>query len=351
MKKFRNLLIAVFAVILLAGCSIDEHVSLDITSDKKVQIVMKMGVDDAGIDYMLSLQDMENGEKKEYTDEDRMKYLEEYACESVSEDENSDASCETFKDEKFKGIIIKSDKKDIDTLTGVEGDAKVNIAAFEGSFEESKLFIKDGDVYKSNFSFDLANAGDMTSSIESAQDFVFTFDINLPNKSISNNATKVSDDGLTLSWDLSKIANSNIEFSFKFDENAKPDVTTNTGDDITKKATDAIDNTRRAVEENVGKILGMTKTTFIIVCVSVVAGLILISVLIIVFARKSTNASNSSSNNSASSETAKLFTNPTLSTPTPGENNVNTANDTEPVDQMNNNNVENEPTDNNNEQN
>ena len=321
MKKFRNLLMAVFAVVLLAGCSMKENVSLNITSDKKMNLGVKLAFDSAGIDYMLQLADLDSTETKTYTDQDRMDYLKENLCGSEDSDE---LTCEVYKDGNFMGVNIKSSKVDMSEVAKENVDSKLNLAGYEGSFEDGALFVKEGDVYKSNFYYDLAGNTDIGSSLESIESYEYIFSVTLPNESISNNADTVSSDKLTLTWDLSKETKKDIDFSFKFDGTSE--VTNGSGTTTTTTPITEKDNNDKLISTNTADtILGMTKTTFIIVVISVVLGLILISVLIIVFARKSTNAQNTKNNNQTPSETAQLFTNPTLSTGSHADQTSNTT--------------------------
>ena len=62
-----------------------------------------------------------------------------------------------------------------------------------------------------------------------------SYEISLPYASISNNATTVSEDGRTLTWDLMNSDTINYEFSFD-----SPEDTTNNGDTSISNSNDDI---------------------------------------------------------------------------------------------------------------
>lgn len=222
MKKISKLFVLFFAVVLLAGCGMKENFNLKIQSDKKVNLEIKILMDDEMIDTMISMNnlddesDLDDASDKTYTDEERWKYLEE----NFKEDESTkDYKFERLTEGSYKGYKVVVGPTDIDKITGT--GEKVNLAEMD-ELEDNSLFTKSGDVYTSNITYNMDadeyNLDDYSSQMDF---FTITFDVTLPNKSISNNADKVSDDGLTLSWDLSKASNKNIDFSFKFDPKAK----------------------------------------------------------------------------------------------------------------------------------
>ncbi len=214
MKKIKRVFVLLLAVVLLAGCSMKEDFNLKIRSDKKVGFEVKLLMDNEMIDTMISMNDSTSEEGKTYTDEERWKYLDESdTCKS-----EEGYTCEKITEGDYKGFKMIMSPTDIDSMTGT-GD-KINLAEmnnFNGS-----LFTKTDDVYSSNFEFNLSGESNEYSSYISQMDAIkLSFVVTLPNPSISNNADKVSSDGLTLTWDLSPTANKSIDFSFSFDKNAK----------------------------------------------------------------------------------------------------------------------------------
>lgn len=332
MKKIRNLVIAAFALVLLAGCTMKEEFTLKISSDKQVQVAVKMLVDNESVDSMIAMSDTttleENATAKTYTAQDRMNYFKENSCKTVEEG----YTCEPITEGNNTGFVMTSTKTDIDSITGT-GD-KINIASYEDAGVDAKLFTKDGDVYSSNLTYQLDQNAEINSYVDSSESFTFAFTIELPNKSISNNADVVSSDGQTLTWNIDPKTSKSIEFSFKFDPTNVSTTTTNNGNTSnTKSTTTTTTNNSKndLISEKTDTILGMAKTTFILLVVGIVVGLGLISVLIIIFARSSSkNNHNTQAQAQASSETAQMFKNPELNINK--DNSVNPQSQTQPVD-------------------
>ena len=282
MKKFKGLLVALFAVILLAGCGMKEKVGLIISNDKKVSFEIKILMDDELIDTMLSMSDGgvdSTGATKTYTDEDRWEYFKENLCGSTQSDE---FECDTVTEGNFKGAVLKVESKDISEFVGDSTSEKINLASI-GDSTLNALFKQNGNTYSSNFEY---NAGTTTVDYTQYKDqmsaFSITFEVTLPNKPISNNADEVSRDGLTLTWDLSTGASKSIDFSFEFDGTGTTGTNTKT---TTTTTTTTGTNDDKLIST---KDEGMSTTTLVLIIVCSVLGLALISVLIVLFARKST---------------------------------------------------------------
>ncbi|MBR3117042.1 MAG: hypothetical protein IKF36_04135 [Bacilli bacterium] len=285
MKKVKSLLVAIFAVILLVGCGMKEKVGLIISNDKKVSFEIKILMDDELIDTMLSMSDGgldDSGNSKTYTDEERWNYFKDNLCTSTTSEE--DYTCETVTEGNYKGAVLKVTSKDISEFVALDTAEKVNLASI-GESRLDSLFKLNDDVYSSNFEYQMSDTGmDYSQYRDQMSAFSVTFEVTLPNKPISNNADEVSSDGLTLTWDLSKGVSKSLDFSFKFDGTGTnttkdPKTTTDT------KTTTTTDDNKVVSNKDEG---GMSTTTLILIIVCSVLGLALISILIIIFARKST---------------------------------------------------------------
>ena len=228
MKRKFKLLLVLCTMFLLAGCSLKEDYNIDITSDKQISIGFTIGMDDELIDLFVS-QSADHSEsegiddeEKEITDEDRWNYL----TESLTTDSaKSGFTYEKYEKDKIKGYKFSSKKVSIDDVTKTEkvdrfyldGGDNSNTSSSQSVLEEilkSPLFILDGKTYKSNMAFKVSD------QISNSADYFDLLDmklvVTLPNKASSNNATSVSADGKTLTWDLTKITDENIDFEFTF---------------------------------------------------------------------------------------------------------------------------------------
>ena len=302
MKKFKKILLALIAVILLAGCGLKESVNLKVTSDKKVEFGYKVLMDNELIDSILSMSDEsvslddETGDKKEYTDEERWEYLETENCDT----ENEGYTCEKVEEGTFKGFYIKKSFDSIDEVTGT-GD-KINIIEMDG-LDKPVFFKKDGETYSSNFEYVVEEDNELSNYSNQMDLFVINFEVILPNKSVSNNADTVSDDGLTLTWDLSKATNKSIDFTFKFDGKSTTNTTTNSNNSNNTNNNLINQNTNSSDE-----LVSTKSNTGKYILIGVIGGVVLliIIILIIVFAASASKKKNLN----VETESSKMFSTP-----------------------------------------
>ena len=231
MKKVKKLLLILGMVGLLTGCTLKMHIGFKIDNNKKISIQTIQAMDNEMIDAMIkfgeSNNEEENNDDIQITDEMRWEYLKKSI---IDDNEIDESEAEKYEQNNYKGYIITKEIGNIDDyVTESITEERVNIN--DDSLDGKKLFIKNNDIYKSNLS--IKNDSEEVSSMTQYQSMGAIFDVKfivtLPNKSISNNADSVSEDGLTLTWDLLK-TNANIDFEFKFDNNTSKNV------DINQKA-------------------------------------------------------------------------------------------------------------------
>ena len=320
MKNFKKLFALAIAVILLAGCGMKESFNLKVTSDKKVSFEVKILMDNEMIDTMLSMGDgsgslTDDDTEKTFTDSERWEYLEE----NMNCEDEEGYTCEKVTEGNYKGMLLKTNSKDIDEFVGT--GSKINLAQLS-ELSGKALFTKSGDVYSSNFEYLVDSTNQMNQYSSQMDMFKIEFSVTLPNASISNNADTVSSDGLTLSWDLAEGTSKTIDFSFKFDSSAKPSTTEPTKKTDTTTTTTTTDDNK--VVSN--KSEGMSTTTLILIIVCSVLGLALISIIIILLARKSNKKPIQPA---PVSNTAAEFKNPELANhrePTPAPTESDTVN-------------------------
>lgn len=267
MKKFCKILMVVVMIFGLTGC-VKYNVNMGINADKSVTLEMIYGVnaslmssfggddedeqsqdqdDYEGFQKMLessggnlSLSGSSSGDDSDLevvpsSDDDWS-----WATDD-EDDESNDVNKEDFSFLESKGYKVDeySETTDSGTITGVKitktfenidditKETKkvvdmVNMFSAENadSFDDSQFFYKNGDNYKASLKFDLSEGessdGVDTSMYESY--FDFKYQVILPTKAVSNNATSVSDDGKTLTWNLSMTTPTNVEFEFNFGE-------------------------------------------------------------------------------------------------------------------------------------
>ena len=227
MKRVSKILaVAIMTVLVVAGCTMKVDYGFEITSDKKVALSITAAYDKEMIDGLSSMNgsttttDETTTQATEMTDAQRWAFVDE----SLKNFSDDDVTKKKYDVDGFYGYVFTSNnKKDISELSTDSATEKVyiNLNSDEdeddGDLTTKKLFIKTGEnKYKSN----LAVKGSESFAQYTSYGAVFdmTLSIKLPVKPTSNNATKVSDDGMTLTWDLTKATD--IEFEFEFDSNA-----------------------------------------------------------------------------------------------------------------------------------
>ena len=216
LKRSKKILLLALGVLLISGCKAKSETSMIINNDKSIDIKGVIGLDDELIDTMISMDNSSSlddfEEVEEHTDLERRKYLKgSFEEEQMNSIKEAGFDIQEYEDETYMGYIMSKKLTSIDDYVGDNVD--VNISDLQNSNDE-KFFTKNGNIYKGNFKFnDMENQEGTTSyNIE----FDYKFILVLPNKAIKSNATTVSDDGKTLTWDLTNSSSSTIEFEFEF---------------------------------------------------------------------------------------------------------------------------------------
>ena len=115
------------------------------------------------------------------------------------------------------GISISKHYSDIDYISLGERSEEYNLLYFynnpySGDIE-NKMFNLDKSVdtnrYAANFYVDLSEV------FTSLDNVYVTFNLTVPNGTLSNNATNVSDDGKSLTWNLTTLGKNDIDFVFE----------------------------------------------------------------------------------------------------------------------------------------
>lgn len=115
------------------------------------------------------------------------------------------------------GISISKHYSDIDYISLGERSEEYNLLYFYNNpysgDMENKMFNLDKSVdtnrYAANFYVDLSEV------FTSLDNVYVTFNLTVPNGTLSNNATKVSDDGKNLTWNLTTLGKNDIDFVFE----------------------------------------------------------------------------------------------------------------------------------------
>ena len=215
MKKIFLLLMG---VMLLTGCEMKSEQVITINNDKSMEISGDAAMDYELIDAMLSTGDSFDEETyetetKEYTQEERLqKFKEMITDKSINEND-------IYDDGNFIGYKFTSKIDNIDNLIGDTQNITTNDLS---KITTQKMFTKEGNTYKGKI---IISKGDedeeqnrQENNASSGIKITNNFTVNLSSKALSNNATTVSEDGKTLTWDLTKDIQT-IEFEFNLGTN------------------------------------------------------------------------------------------------------------------------------------
>ena len=207
-KTIKIVLLLAIIMLLFTGCSMKENVGITVSKDKKVSVKIISAMDDEMIDYSIGMSNGDSSEEKTYTDDERWAYIDE----SMKEEETyKDYSKERYNQDGFKGYVYTMELGSIDDLSTTDSSAQ---PAFDALSKDSKLFIKSGNKYSLNLSTGSSEEIEQAKNYsEYGAAFDLKFFVTLPSKAIKNNATTVSDDGLTYTWDLLQAQNFELEFS------------------------------------------------------------------------------------------------------------------------------------------
>ena len=207
----KKLLLLCGVALILSGCAVKGDFELGISSDKNVDFGMTIAYDDELIETFMSMGSIdETSEETEYTDEQKWEFVENlFVSEDGSTPESLGFTGERYQEEDYKGYTYTKNVGNIDSITA--DDASFNLTNDYLEISESKLFAKNGDNYVSKITFTPAEE---TEGYQIESDITFT--VTLPNKPISHNANSVSEDGKTLTWELTTNSQETIDFEFNF---------------------------------------------------------------------------------------------------------------------------------------
>ncbi len=250
MKKVLKVMTTLVVVGLLCGCTMKAEFNAKVNSDKSMDISVTEAFDNELIDAMINMQNgMVDGlqsegddtliapnedetlitpseeetlitpeddtvitpeedtepaeEASEITDEQRWQYLD-----SIMTGEEYTNKVK-YEEGEFKGYTFTNHIASIDDVVGTEKEFNITDMDLK---DIKSMFTKSGDVYTANWIY--ANEdGEDTSQIT----MDMKVSVTLPKAPKTHNATNVSSDGKTLTWDLSTNQNEKMQFSFAFD--------------------------------------------------------------------------------------------------------------------------------------
>ncbi len=223
LRKLKQLVVVLMAVLLVSGCKMKAEYNMAIKKDKSMDLSVIIGMDDEMLNLMLASDegdDITSG-GSDYTDEQKWAYLDESLdLGELKDSEDEEVKVDKYTDDGFKGYKVVFKVKNIDDISGSKGSDAISDLS---DFGDKELFIKDGNKYSLKFTIndmkDVAEEAEASSTeglnMDMSSIFDLKFVISLPDKPIKHNATSVSEDGKTLTWDLMKQGDTPIEVDFE----------------------------------------------------------------------------------------------------------------------------------------
>lgn len=205
MKKGKYLVILGLILFLTSGCEMVATYETTITKDKQVNQKIVLAVDNEMLENLLSMQNPNSNQ--EFTEEEKWEMLDE-----MLDEENQDYegyTKERYETTDLKGYAFTKNLGNIDSLTG----DTINFSLEDEPTENIIMFTKKGNNYFTEF-----EAGEPFDTDDTDQyniDYTVEYIVTLPTKAINHNATTISEDGKTLTWDLTTpISTISYEFAF-----------------------------------------------------------------------------------------------------------------------------------------
>ena len=225
MKNFGKVLIVLVSVMLLGGCGVKVEYNAKINNDNSMEFSVLAAYDNEMIDAMMSNDSSINdntgldssygvtdsSQTPSYTDEDRWNFLEE-AFSSGEMPITDSESAERYEDGEYKGYKATIKVDDIDDVTGDKATFNLSDSS---TIANSVIFVKKNGNYEANIGIDNSTGSTYSQYTSYGMNFDFKFVVKLPTKAGDNNATSVSEDGKTLTWDLANFTGDSIQFVYK----------------------------------------------------------------------------------------------------------------------------------------
>ena len=230
MKKYIKYVFSFVAILMLTGC-VKYNFNMEVKSDKSVNLELIYAINSSAMEQFGNSLGEANDDTQNETDDITEDELTTESDENLVDEyaflKEKGFTVEEFKEEannkKYVGVKIKKNYASIDNITkDTEKTIDINkVLGEKETFDDSQFFSKSGNLYKANLLFDFTE-GETSDGEDSEMDlssmglsFELKYKVKLPAKSSSNNATEVSEDGKTLTWDLTYGKKNTVEYSFE----------------------------------------------------------------------------------------------------------------------------------------
>lgn len=209
MPKLKSVIL-ILLIVILCGCS-TISTNMQINKDKSMNIT-----------YLITLD-------KDYLGNKTFNEL--FSSKNINYLKNNGYSVTDYEDEDNFGYKVSANIKDIDTVSQAD-NLKINLYDLLYSDIQNELYIfsREEKILKNKYTADfyvnltdaLSNNSNVLTDMLTPPQVRYEFTLNLPEKSLSNNATDVSDDGKTLTWKFDNIMSGTNNINFTFELYNKP---------------------------------------------------------------------------------------------------------------------------------
>lgn len=244
MKKLKNIILLLIITLMTTGC-MKLEVTIDIKKDKSMTFGMIQAIDKTLLEESDNTTILEETEKKEL--EKQGFNVEPYSennmegykiiksidnIDTVSTEKDITSSLDVTETEKqkylftvkkgflkntykakFESVDEESLSDELNTENDNTSDSSLDYPEddYMNDYEDDSMYdYEDDSIYSdSENSFDDLDYSALMSGME------LSMKVNLPNKAINSNATSVTNDGKSLTWDMLKLKDENIEFEFE----------------------------------------------------------------------------------------------------------------------------------------
>ena len=228
MKKYIKYVFSFIAILMLTGC-VKYNFNMEVKPDKSVNLELIYAINSSAMEQFGNSLGETDDTTTDDEDDDSMI---EYETTTESDDNMVDDyaflkekgfNVEEFQEEvdskKYAGVKISKNYASIDDITkDTEKTIDINkVLGEKETFDDSQFFSKSGNLYKASLLFDFSEEESSGMDLSSmGLTFELKYKVTLPAKSSSNNATEVSEDGKTLTWNLTYGKKNTVEYSFEF---------------------------------------------------------------------------------------------------------------------------------------
>lgn len=231
MNKLKKLIGIILCALLITGCELKYEGQVEITSDGKMDMSIIMAYDRELISTLIYME--ENDDLLGSEDEDDMSDIPEASITKIrtyleenKPEEQDGVEVSRYERNGYYGYQMTYEINNIDDVSSKE---KVDSSLFEdfniqdtentnNNNEKKIMFQKEDDTYYANYKLsDTSNSSNGMEANLSMINLSLKYTVTLPTKPIEHNADTISEDGKTLTWNISSLNEDrdSIKYSFK----------------------------------------------------------------------------------------------------------------------------------------